>query len=253
MYRNIFILVLMLFSIKGLANEDLKSMKVEADSAYIQEKYDKAVELYLQVANENGKDAQICYNLGCAYYRLDSIAKSVLWFERAALLQPDDEDIIYNLDLVRTKTIDRFIPRHEMIFVTAYRGVVNAMSSHKWACMGIAFFVLFFVSLVLYLYSSRIVLRKTGFFSSLVFLSFTILANIFAYQQSEYASSHMKGVIMETAVTVKSTPSENGNELFVIHEGTCVEIQDDSMKEWAQIQLADGKIGWIEKKSFERI
>ena len=58
---------------------------------------------------------------------------------------------------------------------------------------------------------------------------------------------------MTSSVTVKSTPSENGNELFVIHEGTCVEIQDDTMKEWVQIQLSDGKQGWIEKNSLERI
>ena len=58
---------------------------------------------------------------------------------------------------------------------------------------------------------------------------------------------------MSTSVTVKSTPSQSGNDLFIIHEGTCFEINDDSMKEWAQIRLSDGKTGWIEKKSFERI
>jgi uncharacterized protein YgiM (DUF1202 family) len=96
-------------------------------------------------------------------------------------------------------------------------------------------------------------LRKTGFFSAVLFVVLTIMANVFAYQQLKYAESSMKGVIMDTSVTVKSTPSESGNDLFVIHEGTCVEIQDDSMKEWAQVRLSDGKMGWIEKKTFERI
>lgn len=253
MRKNIIILILLLFSVNGYANQDLQSIKAEADSAYVDENYDRAVELYLQLAQENAKDAHLCYNLGCAYYRLDSIAKSILWFERAALIEPDDDEIAYNLDMVRTKTIDRFIPLHEMFFARVYRSVVNTFSSYKWACLGISFFVIFLFALGLYLFTSRMVLRKTGFFSALLFVVLTIMANVFAYQQLKYAESSMKGVIMDTSVTVKSTPSESGNDLFVIHEGTCVEIQDDSMKEWAQVRLSDGKMGWIEKKTFERI
>ena len=253
MRKNIIILILLLFSVNGYANQDLQSIKAEADSAYVDENYDRAVELYLQLAQENAKDAHLCYNLGCAYYRLDSIAKSILWFERAALIEPDDDEIAYNLDMVRTKTIGRFIPLHEMFFARVYRSVVNTFSSYKWACLGISFFVIFLFALGLYLFTSRMVLRKTGFFSAVLFVVLTIMANVFAYQQLKYAESSMKGVIMDTSVTVKSTPSESGNDLFVIHEGTSVEIQDDSMKEWAQVRLSDGKMGWIEKKTFERI
>lgn len=65
--------------------------------------------------------------------------------------------------------------------------------------------------------------------------------------------SHVNGIIMSPAVTVKSTPTENGSDLFVIHEGTNVEIRDSSMKNWLEIQIADGKIGWIPKKSLELI
>ena len=253
MRKNIIILILLLFSVSGYANIDLQSIKAEADSAYVEEKYDRAVELYLQLAQENAKDAHLCYNLGCAYYRLDSIAKSILWFERAVLIEPDDKEITYNLDMVRTKTIDRFIPLHEMFFVKVYRSLVNMLSSYKWACLGISFFVVFLFALGLYLFSSRMALRKTGFFTAIVFVVLTLLSNVFAYQQLKYAESSKKGVIMDTSVTVKSTPSENGNDLFVIHEGTCVEIQDDSMNEWVQVRLSDGKMGWIEKKTFERI
>lgn len=180
MRKNIIILILLLFSVNGYANQDLQSIKAEADSAYVDENYDRAVELYLQLAQENAKDAHLCYNLGCAYYRLDSIAKSILWFERAALIEPDDDEIAYNLDMVRTKTIDRFIPLHEMFFARVYRSVVNTFSSYKWACLGISFFVIFLIALGLYLFSSRLVLRKTGFFSAVLFVVLTIMANVFA-------------------------------------------------------------------------
>lgn len=253
MHKTLIIFILSLFAFNGYANDGLRQIKEQADSAYTQEKYEQAVELYLQLAQENSSDANLCYNLGCAYYRLDSIAKSILWFERAYQLEPDDKDIVYNLDLVRTKTIDRIIPRHEMFFVSLFRSLVNSLSSYKWAWMGISFFVFFLLLLSMYLFSSRISLRKIGFFASLFCLFISLLSNVCAYQQLKYISNSIKGVIMTSSVTVKSTPSDNGNELFVIHEGTCVEIQDDTMKEWVQIQLSDGKQGWIEKNSLERI
>jgi SH3-like domain-containing protein len=65
--------------------------------------------------------------------------------------------------------------------------------------------------------------------------------------------NHSNGVVMSPAVTVKSTPTESGSDLFVIHEGTCVEIKDSSMKDWLEIQIADGKLGWVPKKTLELI
>ncbi len=252
MCKKIFLLILLVLSAHGFAHANVQTLKAEADSAYVQEKYEKAAELYSQIA-ESGYDAKLCYNLGCTYYRLDEVAKSILWLERAILLEPDDNDIRYNLSLVRAKTIDRITPRHEMFFIPLYRSAVNMLSLHKWAVVALTFFVLFLVALSLYFFSNRMALRKSGFFASFVFLLLTVFANICAFQQRSYSEHRTKGVVMATSVNVKSTPSESGNELFVIHEGTCFDIEDDTMKEWVQIRIADGKVGWIEKKTFERI
>ena len=52
---------------------------------------------------------------------------------------------------------------------------------------------------------------------------------------------------------MKSTPSKNGTDLFILHEGTKVEITDSSMKDWKEIRIADGKEGWIEASKIELI
>ena len=96
-------------------------------------------------------------------------------------------------------------------------------------------------------------LRKTGFYSFIVFFLLVILGNVCGYQQRYYAQNRNSGIIMSSAVTVKSTPAENGNDLFVIHEGTKVEIQDSTLKEWCEIKIADGKVGWIRKDVMEVI
>jgi SH3-like domain-containing protein len=79
-----------------------------------------------------------------------------------------------------------------------------------------------------------------------------VVANVFAYQQGNKVASYNGAIIMSTA-NVKSTPAENGTDLFVLHEGTRVDITDDSMNDWKEVRIADGKEGWIETKKLELI
>lgn len=261
-YINILLFCLSMFPISMLANNDSLSLndnhisaetiKMKADSAFAAEDFALAETLYLELANQ-GESASIYYNLGCTYYRQDMMAKAVLWFERALLLDPSDSDIRFNLSMARGKTVDRIIPKHEMFFVSLWKSLMHNFSVSEWAYWAITTFILSLLMVALYLYSSTIVLRKVGFFACIFCLLLCVLFNTLAYSLRNYNNTHTAGIIMEPAVTVKSTPTKSGTELFVIHEGTRVEIKDNSMREWAEVQIADGKIGWIEKNTFEAI
>jgi len=96
-------------------------------------------------------------------------------------------------------------------------------------------------------------MRKITFSSAIVLLLISILSNVCAMQQRNFKQTHTSGIITTPAVTVKSTPAENGNDLFVLHEGSKVEILDSSLKEWCEVSIADGKVGWIPKKAFDLI
>ena len=58
---------------------------------------------------------------------------------------------------------------------------------------------------------------------------------------------------MASETSVKSTPAQNGTDLFRLHEGTRVEITDGSMKDWKEVRLPDGKEGWIATEAIEII
>jgi SH3-like domain-containing protein len=58
---------------------------------------------------------------------------------------------------------------------------------------------------------------------------------------------------MQGAVPVKSTPAKDGTDLFILHEGTKVNITDGSMREWKEIRVPDGKQGWVETSQIEVI
>lgn len=250
------LLLLLLFSqslmATDMSRDSIDIIKAEADSAYANEDFAKAVELYTQLAQQ-GESAAVYYNLGCTHYRQDNMAKAVLWFERAAQLAPSDEDIRFNLAMARGKTIDRIIPRHEMFFVSVWKTVMHSHSVTQWAYMAVATFILALMLVAMYVYCSSVALRKTGFFGAIVAVVVCIVFNMLAYNLRNYNRTHTAGIVMEPAVTVRSTPTASGTDLFVIHEGTRVEIKDNSMRDWAEIQIADGKVGWIEKKTYEAI
>ena len=74
-----------------------------------------------------------------------------------------------------------------------------------------------------------------------------------ASNQAAKLKHRESAIIMEPSVTVRSTPSANGTELFVLHEGKKVIIKDDSMKAWKEIEIEDGNIGWLPAEAIEKI
>ena len=210
--------------------------KAEADSAYVRGQYQQAIKDYESLLKQ-GASADLYYNLGNAYYRSENITRAVLNYERALLLSPGDRDIRFNLQIARSKTIDKIVPESEMFFFTWYRSLVNLMSVDAWAWTALVSLALVIVLLLIYLFSDRIWLRKIGFFGGFVLLLL-----------------YRKGaIVVSPSVTVKSTPAKNGTDLFILHEGTKVSITDGSMKGWTGIRIADGKEGWIESDMIEEI
>ena len=226
--------------------------KAEADSAYVQERYQQAAKDY-EALLKQGVSAELYYNLGNCYYRMDQITQAVLNYERALLLSPGDKDIRFNLQMARSKTIDKITPESEMFFVTWYRSLVNVQSVDSWAHTAlIALFVAIALAL-LYLFANPVWLRKVGFFGGFLLLLVFLVSNLFAWQQKRNLTHRSGAIIIKSAVNVKSTPSKNGTDLFILHEGTKVTITDATMKEWKQIRVDDGKEGWLETSEIEVI
>ena len=157
--RNILFLFLSVFSLLVQAADSPSEMKTLADSAYARADYETAIKLYNTLAEQN-MSCDVCYNLGCAYYRMDDIAHSVLWFERALKLNPSDKDVLSNLELARTKTIDKIVPQHEFILFTYFHTMTNWFSLRTWTIIALLGFVLMLVSLLLFWVSGSVTMRK---------------------------------------------------------------------------------------------
>ena len=224
-------------SLQQISSSLEDATKAEGDSAYMKNDYASAIQIYEALLNR-GEAADIYYNLGNSYYKAGDIAKAILNYERALLLQPGNGDIRANLEIARSKTT---------------KSLINSMSVDSWAVCGVVCFILLIVSLYLFIFSKQIVLKKAGFISGIVFLAVTILANVFANQQKDELTNRNSAIVINPSVTVRSTPSESGTSLFILHEGHKVGVKDGSMKDWKEIRLEDGKVGWVPASAIEII
>lgn len=237
----------------GVIQMAVAATKMEGDKAYQESKFEDAIKIYESVLAEEGESADLYYNLGNCYYKTKNIAKAILNYERALLLKPGDADIRFNLDLARSKTVDQVTPATEVFIVTWAKSLTNLMSEKAWGTTGIITFLLLLAGLALYIFGNRILWKKIGFIGAVVFLIVCVCANFFAAEQKDKIVNRMGAIVTDPTITVKSTPNESGTDLFVLHEGTKVYIEDNSMKGWKEIRLEDGKEGWLPTSSIEVI
>ena len=235
-----------------LGSRNLVISKSLADSAYIRNDFTTAIQIYEMILR-TGESADIYYNLGNSYYKIGDIATAILNYERALILKPANKDIRSNLETARAKTVDKVTDVPELFFITWLKSITNSMGIQSWAIIAISFFLLFIVSIYFFFFSTKIVARKTFFILALFFLVFCVIANISAAFQRRVRLNRMNAIIISPSVTIRSTPNDNGTSLFILHEGRKVFIKDDSMKDWKEIQLEDGNVGWVKKNDLEVI
>lgn len=226
--------------------------KQNADDEYAKGNYQQAIKDYQEIL-KTGVSSEIYYNLGNAYYRTDNITQALLAYERALQLSPGDNDIRFNLQYARSKTIDKITPETEMFFVTWYNSLVNFTSVDRWANTAIVSIVMALLLILVFLFAPQMWARKSGFYGSAVFLLLFAFANLFAFQQKHELETKQGAIVIAPTVNVKKTPAASGTDVFVIHEGTRVDITDRGMKQWRGINLADGREGWLKTSQIEEI
>lgn len=226
--------------------------KKNADDEYKKENYQQAIRDYEELL-KNGASADLYFNLGNAYYRTDNITRAVLNYERALQLSPGDEDIRFNLQMARSKTIDKITPKSEMFFITWYKSLVNLTSVDGWARTAIISIAVALVLVLCYLFAHKVLLRKVGFYGAAILVVVFILSNIFAYEQKCLLTNNTGAIVISPSASLRKTPVANSESNTIIHEGTRLEIVDDTMKDWKQVKLEDGREGWILSSHIERI
>jgi len=214
--------------------------------------YKDALQSWMDIYNTGYRSANLCYNIGNAWFKLNNVPQAILFYERAYLLKPADEDINYNLQISRTLIVDRFQEIPELFFIKWYNLAALILSSNQWARISLFCFLISLACLSLYIYSSKHRLKVLGFWFAVGLFIISVSSFILAERNKFLVYDSHKGIITTAVVSGKSSPDASGTDLFVLHDGTKVTIED-SVGEWIEIRLSDGNKGWVPVNSLERI
>lgn len=223
-----------------------------ANNYYQDGAYELALETYEQIRQAGFESPGLYYNMGNAAYRSNNIGYAVLYYEKALKLDPANEDARHNLEFVSRYRIDAFEEVPELFLNTWFRVMVQSLSERTWSTLALLFFTLLLGSLIIYLFSHRLILKKAGFFMALIGLFFFIVTLLSATSSHNNIVNPESGIIVSPSVIVRSSPSDTGTELFVLHEGTKVRVNEE-IAGWQNIRIIDGREGWIESSDFESI
>ena len=230
----------------------MEALWVKGNNAYSLGEYANALDAYKQIEDGGYLSAKLLYNMGNAYYKLQDDGRAILYYERALKLDPSNGDIKNNLEIARLKTLDKIESVPEFILSTWTKDLRNAMSSDKWAWTGLVLLLAAAVLMLLFRHAPAVGQRKVSFIVACLVLLVAIIAFIFSLNLKGKANNANFAVVLSPVSNVKSAPNSTGGNLFILHEGTKVEILE-SVGQWSKVELSDGRQGWMESKDFEAI
>ncbi|MGB5371686.1 MAG: tetratricopeptide repeat protein [Flavobacteriaceae bacterium] len=244
------IIMLFMFFMAVCAHAQNDVLFEQANQAYNEGNYDKAVGDYLDILGKGEHSAALYYNLGNSYYKLNKIAPSIYYYEKALLLTPNDAEIKNNLAYAQNMTLDAIEPMPEMGFSTFYRNLTGMLSFDQWAYTAVLFMMLF-VGLYIAFYYFRYATRKRiAFILSMLSLLLSMATTAFAYLQYEAFQNDRPAIVFSSEVEIKSEPNNRSQGVFMLHEGAKVNVLED-LDDYHKISIADGKTGWVPKESIK--
>ncbi|MEW5802388.1 MAG: tetratricopeptide repeat protein [bacterium] len=238
---------------KETGKEELSATEqfYQANECYRKENYAEAASHYLELVRQGYRDPFLFYNLGNALFKKGNLGQAILFYEKARLLLPRDDDIRKNLAYANSLTIDK-IEVKSFWLIPLWEKITYFLTLNELTLICTGIYLVLMGLLILFLRKKEADARKRLFHLVVFFSVMLVLAGgIFFYRLYELKSDR-SGIIISKSVEVKSGPEENLATLFSLHEGTTFSIHQQR-RNWLQIMLKNGLIGWLQSKDIEKI
>ncbi|MGD8780580.1 MAG: tetratricopeptide repeat protein [Ignavibacteria bacterium] len=234
------------------AQAEAENLLQQGNTYYQSGQFAEAIEVYEKILSMGYESSALHYNLGNAYFRSEQLGLSILNYEKALKLDPDDEDIQYNLSIARTRTIDKIKEVPQLFIVEWWNSLLAVLSINSWAVILLVFYLLLLLCIGLYYISRSVSLQRKAFYFGFVNLILLVIVIILFTAKVNREATSDYAILLEPATTAKQSPSEESSDVFEIHEGVKIKVEE-KFNEWSKIRLADGKIGWLPNSSFQEI
>ncbi len=245
-------IILFAFICKNAFAEDNTIVFDSANASYAKGDYEKAIKQYESLVTNNAVSTELYFNLGNAYYKTNNIGLAILNYERAKKINPDDADLKTNLKLANQKTEDKIDAAPQLFLSEWKNGIIDIFDEKTWSIICILLFVVSIVLIGLYILSQNYFFKKLGFFGACFLFILSIMTFFLAQNKYELTKNSSDAIVVSGTATVSGSPNEKGTKLFILHEGTKVEITLEQ-NDWTEIKIANGNVGWIKSSQIEKI
>ena len=214
--------------------------------------YEQAIQAYESVLDSRQQSAELYFNLGNCYYKLNKVAPSIYNYEKALVLAPEDADITNNLKFAQKLTIDEVKEVPKVGFAKLLHDFTGMYHYNTWAWISIVFGLLFLGFFIGYYFSLAAVLKRIFFFGMFVWVLFLLVSLGAAIFERNHFVTDRPAIVFAEVTEVKSEPQKASPATFILHEGTKVFVEE-SLGKWKKIQLTDGTEGWIESEAIKEV
>ncbi|MDR1155951.1 MAG: tetratricopeptide repeat protein [Bacteroidales bacterium] len=250
--KKIFLIILSIHISVALPARDQDSAMLRAERFYRQNEFSKAIAAYQSLADSGWTSPVLFYNLGNACFKNHDIKSAILYYERAKRLAPNDEAIDFNLNLSRSLTFDKVEAVPELFLITWGKAIRDRMTVRGWSWWSIGSFIAMLALGLLFLFVHRMRVRRISFGLAVFCFLLSLVSFTFGYLQKANVLRTDEAIVFAPSVTLKSSPDDSGNNLFILHEGIKVRIED-RIGEWCEVRIADGNKGWMRISELEII
>ena len=95
-------------------------------------------------------------------------------------------------------------------------------------------------------------LKQFGFFGGATFVVLSVITFFIAQHKYSITKNNSEAIITSPSITVTGSPNEKGTKLFILHEGTKVNVTQEDVS-WVEIKIENGNTGWIKRSELQKI
>ena len=238
----IFIIICLLGSLGLKANDQFDQAVV----AYQEQKFEESLKLFESLEQAGRVSEELYFNIANCYLKLNELAPSILYYERALKIDPNFSEAKFNLNKAKAYIKEEVVPTKSFFLKTILNQIVWIMSATFWLLISV--FCLCIGVFIYYLYVKNEI-KPLGY-SPYTWLSISaalaILMLIFSYQAHAYKTNQDYAIYMKTEGSLMQSPSTSSEHLLPISAGLKCLIMD-RVDEWVLIRLEDYQQGWVKK------
>ena len=224
----------------------------KGNDLYNQGRYLEAIESYSDIIKDGKHSSELYYNMGNSYYKLNDIANSIFYYEKALLLNPKSEKITNNLSFAQNMLIDKIEPLPQNQINSFFSSIINLFDYSIWQYIFLFFEFTAVIFLILYFISKTPLNKKRYFISALTLSLFFVLSLIAANISKNNYVNDNPAIIFDKQVDLRTEPNLRSEQINTLHEGTKLNIIE-KIDDWSYIELKNGNKGWLTSSSYRLI